>query len=205
MSLHFPTRTRRRGCSRSAVTTVAADTRSSSRTGRTCTRRALSAIRAVLSRDTWQACQLIRLYSAHVVFIPGLIVVLATLHALLVTMHKISPHPALPSEGPGDQAPAAEPTEPFIHHLRRIGSFGLALLGVIGILAVVFPRGVGARPVQGIEVTEPPVNFWWLYSLENFFGLPPSSTPSWPSSACWSSSRSSTATRCASGGAARSP
>jgi ubiquinol-cytochrome c reductase cytochrome b subunit len=25
--------------------------------------------------------------------------------------------------------------------------------------------------VQGIELTEPPVNFWWLYSLENFFGL----------------------------------
>jgi len=115
---------------------------------------------------------LIRLYSAHVVFIPGLIVVLATLHALLVKRHKISPHPALPSEGPGDQAPAAEPTEPFTHHLRRISSFGLALLGGIGVLAVLFPPGLGARPVQGIEVTEPPVTFWWLYSLENFFSLP---------------------------------
>jgi quinol-cytochrome oxidoreductase complex cytochrome b subunit len=115
---------------------------------------------------------LIRLYAAHVVFIPGLILVLVALHMLLVKKHKISPHPALPSEGRGDQAPAAEPTEPFTHHLRRISSFGLALFGLIGILAVVFPPGLGARPVQGIEVTTPPLNFWWLYSLENFFGLP---------------------------------
>jgi len=115
---------------------------------------------------------LIRLYSAHVVLIPGLILVLVTLHVLLVKKHKISPHPALPSESPGDQAPAAEPTEPFTHHLRRISSFGLALLGVIGMLAALFPPGLGARPVQGIEVTEPPVNFWWLYTLENWFGLP---------------------------------
>jgi quinol-cytochrome oxidoreductase complex cytochrome b subunit len=114
---------------------------------------------------------LVRLYSAHVVIIPGLILVLVTLHALLVKKHKISPHPALPSEGAGDQAPAAEPTEPFTHHLRRIGSFGLALLGLIGMLAVLFPPSLGPSPVPGIEVTEPPLNFWWLYSLENWFGL----------------------------------
>ncbi len=114
---------------------------------------------------------LVRLYSAHVVVIPGLILVLATLHALLVKKHKISPHPALPSEGSGEQAPAAEPTEPFTHHLRRISSFGLALLGGIGLLAVLLPPGLGARPVAGIEVTEPPLNFWWLYTLENWFGL----------------------------------
>jgi quinol-cytochrome oxidoreductase complex cytochrome b subunit len=115
---------------------------------------------------------LIRLYAAHVVFIPGLIVVLVALHMLLVKKHKVSPHPALPSEAPGDQAPAAEPTEPFTHHLRRISSFGLALFGLIGVLAVVFPPGLGAHPVEGIEVTTPPLNFWWLYTLENFFGLP---------------------------------
>lgn len=46
------------------------------------------------------------------------------------------------------------------------------MLGVIGMLAVLFPPGLGPRPVPGIEVTEPPVNFWWLYSLENWFGLP---------------------------------
>lgn len=115
---------------------------------------------------------LVRLYSAHVLLIPGLILVLVTLHALLVKKHKVSPHPALPTDASGEQAPTAEPAEPFTHHLRRIGSFGLALLGILGILAVLFPPGLGANPVEGIEVTKPPWNFWWLYTLENWFGLP---------------------------------
>ncbi len=114
---------------------------------------------------------LVRLYAAHVVIIPGLIVVLATLHALLVKRHKISPHPALPTDETGDQAPAGEPTEPFTHHLRRIAAFGLVLLGVLGVVAVIWPPSVGQSPVEGIEVTRPPWSFWWMFTLENWFGL----------------------------------
>jgi len=114
---------------------------------------------------------LVRLNSAHVVIIPGPILVLVILHALLVKKHKISPHPALPTDESGEQAPAAEPTEPFTHHLRRITAFGIALLGILGLLSVVFPPGLGASPVAGIEVTKPPWNFWWLFTLENWVGL----------------------------------
>lgn len=114
---------------------------------------------------------LIRLYAAHVVLIPGLIVVLLTLHALLVKRHKISPHPALPPDDTADQAPSGEPTEPFTHHLRRISAFGLVLLGVLGLVAVVWPPGVGQSPVEGLEVTKPPWSFWWMFTLENRFGL----------------------------------
>lgn len=53
---------------------------------------------------------LVRLYGAHVVIIPGLIVVLVVLHGLLVKRHKISPHPSLPTDASGYQAPADEPT-----------------------------------------------------------------------------------------------
>ena len=115
---------------------------------------------------------LVRLYSAHVVVIPGLIMVLVALHGLLVKRHKISPHPSLPTDASGYQAPAEEPTEPFTHHLRRIGAFGLALLGVLGLLAVLFPPEIGPAPVTGIEVTKPPWNFWWMFTLENWIGLP---------------------------------
>ncbi len=114
---------------------------------------------------------LVRLYGAHVVIVPGLIIALLVLHALLVKKHKISPHPSLPSDETGEQAPAAEPTEPFTHHVRRIGAFGLVLLGVLGVLAVVLPPGIGASPVAGIEVTKPPWNFWWMFTLENWVGL----------------------------------
>ena len=114
---------------------------------------------------------LVRLYGAHVVIIPGLIVVLLTLHALLVKYHHISPHPTLPTDASGEQAPAAEPTEPFTHHVRRIAALGLALTGILGILAVLRPPVVGPAPVEGLEITKPPWNFWWMFTLENWIGL----------------------------------
>lgn len=115
---------------------------------------------------------LVRLYGAHVVIIPGLIIALIVLHGLLVKKHKISPHPKLPTDSSGEQAPASEPTAPFTHHLRRIAAFGVALLGVLGILAVLLPPLVGSDPVAGVELTRPPWTFWWMFTLENWAGLP---------------------------------
>jgi quinol-cytochrome oxidoreductase complex cytochrome b subunit len=94
---------------------------------------------------------LVRLYVAHVAIIPGLL----TLHALLVKRHTIS-------ERPG-RSDADEPTEPFTHHLPRIGA--------LGVLAVLFPPGIGATLVEGIEVTKPPWMYWWMFTLENWIGL----------------------------------
>ncbi len=107
---------------------------------------------------------LVRLYVAHVSMIPGLIVILLVLHALLIKRHKISPRPDNPDE-------TGEPTGPFTHHLRRVGALGLILLGVLGILAAAFPPGVGPLPVEGIEVTKPPWIYWWMFTLENWLGL----------------------------------
>lgn len=105
-----------------------------------------------------------RLYIAHIVIIPSLILGLLALHAMLVKRHGISPHPVL-----GDTL--AEPREPFTHHLRRIGAFALVVAGLIGIAAILRPPGIGPTPVEGIEVTRPPWMFWWLFTLENWVGL----------------------------------
>lgn len=127
---------------------------------------------------------LVRLYTAHIVLIPGLILGLLTLHALLIKRHKISPHPALLASAPSaaltarspavrqDVVAAEEPTEPFTAHLRRLVAFGLVLIAILSVLAVVFPPRVGPTPVAGIEVTKPPLLFWWLFTLENWIGLP---------------------------------
>ena len=110
---------------------------------------------------------LTRLYVAHIAIIPGLLLALLGLHAMLIKRHAVSPHPKLEAEG----VTPTEPTEPFTHHLRRIASFGLVLVGLLGLLAVLFPRSVGPVPVEGIEVTKPPWMFWWLFTLENWVGL----------------------------------
>jgi len=107
---------------------------------------------------------LTRLYVAHIAIIPGILLALFAVHGMLIKRHGISPHPEL-----GDSA--AEPREPFTHHLRRIATFGLVLLGLLGAMALLWPRGVGPTPVEGIEVTKPPWMFWWLFSLENWVGL----------------------------------
>ena len=139
---------------------------------------------------------LVRLYSAHIMLIPGLIVILVTLHALLIKRHKISSHPGLPSPAPDSpaaleaEAPATtakgsvvevttapgdtylEAQEPFTHHLRRVAAFGLLLIALLSVVAVLFPPPVGPTPVAGVEVTKPLWVFWWMFTLENWFGLP---------------------------------
>lgn len=107
---------------------------------------------------------LLRLYVAHAVILPGLILVLFFLHALLVRRHKISPHPSLPAD-------VRESPEPFTAHLKRVGAFGLVLLGGLGLLAVLLPPLLGPTPVAGVEVTRPMWMFWWFFPFEEWFGV----------------------------------
>ena len=45
------------------------------------------------------------------------------------------------------------------------------LLAGLSVLAVLFPPPVGPTPVAGIEVTRPLWVYWWMFTLENWFGL----------------------------------
>jgi len=107
----------------------------------------------------------LRLYVAHAVIIPGLILMLFVLHALLVKRHGISSHPAIPR-------PDVEVQEPFTHHLRRVAAFGLVLIAVLSILAILVPPVLGPTPVEGVEVTRPLWMFWWFFPFEEWFGVP---------------------------------
>ena len=107
---------------------------------------------------------LLRLYIAHAVILPGLILVLFFLHALLVKRHKISPHPRIAHS-------EVEDPSPFTEHLKRAGAFGLVLLGVLSVLAVVLPPILGPTPVEGIETTRPMWMFWWFFPFEQWFGV----------------------------------
>ncbi|WP_088313027.1 cytochrome b N-terminal domain-containing protein [Kineosporia sp. R_H_3] len=114
---------------------------------------------------TTRVSLLFRLYTAHAVIIPGLILALVVIHALLVKRHKISSHPSVP-------ASAVEPTEPFTAHLRRVAACGLVVVGTLSVLAVLIPPVVGPTPVEGVETTRPLWLFWWFFPLEQWFGVP---------------------------------
>jgi len=107
---------------------------------------------------------LLRLYTAHVVIIPGLILVLFVLHALLVKRHKISSHPAIPH-------PEWEEPAPFTEHLKRAIAYGLVLVGALSVLSVLIPPVLGPTPVEGIETTRPLWLFWWFFPFEQWFGV----------------------------------
>ncbi|PFG44999.1 ubiquinol-cytochrome c reductase cytochrome b subunit [Georgenia soli] len=106
----------------------------------------------------------VRLYAGHAVIIPGLILSLFVVHALLVKRHKISEHPDIPGS-------SAEEPAPFTEHLKRAGAYGLVLLGILAALSVLVPPVVGSTPVAGVETTRPLWLFWWFFPFEEWFGI----------------------------------
>lgn len=112
-----------------------------------------------------------RLYIAHIVILPGLGVLLLIAHFLLVKHHGIS---ALPSEADAaiDGGPVpAKGGSTFMAHLVRMAGFGLLMLAGATVLSLIWPAGLGPRPVPGIEVTKPPWMFLPFYPFEDWFGL----------------------------------
>lgn len=112
-----------------------------------------------------------RLYVAHIVILPGIAVLLLLSHFLLVKWHGISARPAeADATLAGGPVPATGGST-FAAHLARMVGFGLLLLAVGTILAMILPAGLGERPIPGTETTKPPWMFLPFYPFEDWFGL----------------------------------
>jgi quinol-cytochrome oxidoreductase complex cytochrome b subunit len=99
---------------------------------------------------------LARVFSLHTSLLPLTLLALMAVHFWLVRQH-------------GIHADASE-TIVFRRHAVHLAGSALMAFAFIGILAVVFPAGLGYPPVAGYEVTKP---FWlvlWVYGLENLLG-----------------------------------
>ena len=113
-----------------------------------------------------------RLYMAHIVILPALGTLLLIAHFLLVKRHGISARPA-ETDAAVDGGPVpAKGGSTFSAHLVRMAGFGLVMLAVATVLAVVLPAGLGPRPIPGTETTKPPWMFLPFYPFEDWFGLP---------------------------------
>ena len=112
-----------------------------------------------------------RLYMAHIVILPALGVLLLIAHFLLVKHHGISALPAQ-ADGAVDGGPLpARGGSTFTAHLVRMAGFGLLILAVATVVSLIWPAGLGPRPVPGVEETKPPWMFLPFYPLEDWFGL----------------------------------
>lgn len=97
-----------------------------------------------------------RIFSLHTSLLPLALLGLMGLHFWLIR-HL------------GIHAPADE-TGVFRRHAVRLAGGGLLAASLVGLLAVLFPPGLGYPAVAGAEVTKP---FWpvlWVYGLENVLG-----------------------------------
>lgn len=122
---------------------------------------------------TASVAMLVRLYVAHVSIVPLLLALLLIGHFLLVKIHGISPTPAQADAGlaPGGRLPGELANSRYSTHVRLMIGYGLALLGLVGALGVIFPQPIGPAPDPTIEVTKPPFVFFWLYAFEDWFGI----------------------------------
>lgn len=112
-----------------------------------------------------------RLADAHLVILPAIGTLLLIAHFLLVKRHGISSLP-VESDAAADGGPIpAKDGSTFSAHLARMAGFGLLILAVATILAIVLPAALGPRPIPGTETTKPPWMFLVFYPLENWFGL----------------------------------
>jgi ubiquinol-cytochrome c reductase cytochrome b subunit len=113
-----------------------------------------------------------RLYMAHVVILPALGTFLLIAHFLLVKRHGISSLPAAADAAVDGGPTPARNGSTFAAHLVRMAGFGVVILVVTTILAIIVPAGIGARPIPGTETTKPPWMFLPFYPFEDWFGLP---------------------------------
>ncbi|MHB8459065.1 MAG: cytochrome b [Candidatus Limnocylindrales bacterium] len=113
-----------------------------------------------------------RLYMAHIVILPALGTLLLVAHFLLVKRHGISALPTQADAAVGGGPLPAKGGSTFTAHLVRMAGFGLVMLALATVLALVVPAGIGPRPIPGTETTKPPWMFLVFYPFEDWFGLP---------------------------------
>lgn len=117
-----------------------------------------------------------RLFVAHVVILPFVLLALAAVHFFLIKHHGISSlpgHEGTQAAGRTDtaQAIATEGYVRFTNHMVHIVGWGLLLTALGGFLALLISAPLGELIDPGEEKTKPPWMFLPLYPFEDWIGI----------------------------------
>ncbi len=106
---------------------------------------------------------LVVIYFLHVSVLPLIVLGLFAIHAVLIRIHEISDLPGLPSDKTSSKFT-------FIDHVKYATLYSLCYLGILVILAVLFPTRPSLAPIPGVELTYPPWIFVPLMPFEALLG-----------------------------------
>ena len=106
---------------------------------------------------TLSTSMLARIYALHIGIIPALLVLLIVVHFVYVKHFGIAPKPY---QSQNAYQESLLQGAKFTQHLKWLLLFGLILLVVLFLLALLFPPDLLEKPKPGIEITKPPWVFW---------------------------------------------
>jgi len=117
-----------------------------------------------------------RLFIAHVVILPGILLALVGVHFYLIKHHGISSlpgheEPRTPGHTDTQDAIQREGAVPFTSHALHIAGWGLLLTTIASTLALIVAAPLGAIIEPSVEVTKPLWMFLPLYPFEGWLDI----------------------------------
>lgn len=113
------------------------------------------------------ASLLSRLFTTHVSILPMAFAALIGVHIYLINQHGISPKASAEATA---RKTKGEGESRFDSHLRSMIGYGLILLSLVTLLALLLPAPIGQHGMPGAEVTKPWWMFVWLFPAEAALG-----------------------------------
>lgn len=110
---------------------------------------------------------LTRFFTVHTSILPLAFAALIGVHIYLINQHGISPKASLDATA---HKTKGEGESRFDVHLRSMIGYGLILLAVVMLLALILPAPIGQPGVPGVELTKPWWMFVWLFPAEARMG-----------------------------------
>ncbi|MCK6582520.1 MAG: cytochrome b N-terminal domain-containing protein [Anaerolineales bacterium] len=110
---------------------------------------------------------LTRFFTVHISILPLAFAALIGVHIYLINQHGISPNATVDATA---RKTKGEGESRFDVHLRSMIGYGLILLSIVVLLALLLPAPIGQPGVPGVEVTKPWWMFVWLFPAEARMG-----------------------------------
>lgn len=110
---------------------------------------------------------LTRFFTVHTSILPLAFAALIGIHIYLINQHGISPKATVDATA---RKTKGEGESRFDIHLRSMIGYGLILLSVVVLLALILPAPIGQPGLPGAEVTKPWWMFVWLFPAEAALG-----------------------------------